>query len=196
MAIDALGDQPRANLGFKELQLVDACLAAPRTLSIAAPPRSYTDDLLGVINEFRATYPDVRLVMREVFESLGNEMLEAGEVDLVIGDNKCCRNPEELLVEKMYEIEPMVIMPVGHPLADRRRITEDPTLRAFIDLAKERLGRYGSVGICASTCLHHSASIVFRARNSKESRGDTIRREMRSGVLIYFAAVGATLFFK
>ncbi|UUO09244.1 LysR family transcriptional regulator substrate-binding protein [Blastopirellula sp. J2-11] len=72
--------------------------------------------------EFRANFPDVRLVMREVFESLGNEMLEAREVDLVIGDNKCCRNPAELLVEPMHEIEPMVIMPVGHPLADRRRI--------------------------------------------------------------------------
>lgn len=100
----------------------NACETAPRTLSVAAPPRSYTDDLLGVINEFRASHPDVRLVMREVFESLGNEMLEAGEVDLVIGDSKCCRNPEELLYEKMYEIEPMVIMPVGHPLAERRRI--------------------------------------------------------------------------
>ncbi|EAQ79267.1 transcriptional regulator, LysR family protein [Blastopirellula marina DSM 3645] len=99
-----------------------ACETAPRTLSVAAPPRSYTDDLLGVIAQFRANFPDVRLVMREVFESLGNEMLEAGEVDLVIGDNKCCRNPEELLVEPMYAIEPMVIMPVGHPLAERRRI--------------------------------------------------------------------------
>ncbi|MFI4877080.1 MAG: LysR family transcriptional regulator [Blastopirellula sp. JB062] len=100
----------------------DACETAPRVLSVAAPPRSFTDDLLGVIDEFRTRFPDVRLIMREVFKSLGNEMLEAGEVDLVIGDSKSCRHPEALLVEKMYEIEPMVIMPVGHPLAKRRRI--------------------------------------------------------------------------
>ncbi|SFI49277.1 LysR family transcriptional regulator [Planctomicrobium piriforme] len=110
---------------FESLQLrfKEACGAAPRHLSVAAPPRSYTDDLLGVIGEFRAAQPSVRLTMREVFESLGNEMLEAGEVDLVIGDSMCCRRPDELVVEKMYEIEPMVIMPVGHPLAKVRRIT-------------------------------------------------------------------------
>lgn len=109
---------------FESLQarFRQACDASPRVLTVAAPPRSYTDDLLGVIAHFRRSHPEVRLVMREVFESLGNEMLESGEVDLVIGDSKCCRRPEELIVERMYQIEPMVIMPVGHPLASRRRI--------------------------------------------------------------------------
>lgn len=109
---------------FETLQqrFQQASESSPRVLTVAAPPRSYTDDLLGVIASFRAAYPEVRLVMREVFESLGNEMLEEGEVDLVIGDSKCCRRPDELIVEQLYEIEPMVIMPVGHPLASRRRI--------------------------------------------------------------------------
>lgn len=99
-----------------------ACDASPRILTIASPPRSYTDDLLGVIASFRQRFPDVQLIMREVFESLGNEMLENREVDFVIGDSKCCRRPEELVVEQMYKIDPMVIMPVGHPLASRRKI--------------------------------------------------------------------------
>jgi molybdate transport repressor ModE-like protein len=95
---------------------------ALKQLSVAAPPRSYTDDMMGVIREFRQTYPDVRLKMREVFESFGNELLEQGEVDLVIGDRKCCRRPQDLDVEKLYEIEPMIIMPVGHPLSRKKRI--------------------------------------------------------------------------
>lgn len=109
---------------FESLQqrFRQACASAPKVLTVAAPPRSYTDDLLGVIARFRQAQPEVRLVMREVFESLGNEMLESGEVDLVIGDSKCCRRPAELIAQRMYEIEPMVIMPLGHPLAARRRI--------------------------------------------------------------------------
>lgn len=103
----------------------EACGSAPKTLSVAAPPRSYTDDLLPVIGEFRQLFPDVKLMMRESFESLGNELLEAGEVDLVIGDNFCCRRPEELVVERMYEIEQMVIMPPGHPLTKRKKITPE-----------------------------------------------------------------------
>ncbi|PQO27302.1 hypothetical protein C5Y96_17310 [Blastopirellula marina] len=109
---------------FESLQqrFEKACDAAPRILKIASPPRSYTDDLLGVIAAFRQKFPEVQLIMREVFESLGNEMLETREVDFVIGDSKCCRRPEELIVEQMYQIEPMVIMPLGHPLASKRKI--------------------------------------------------------------------------
>jgi len=110
---------------FESLQqrFREAYGVAQKHLTVAAPPRSYTDDMMGTIKEFRQQHPDVKLMMREVFESLGNELLEAGEVDLVIGDKKCCRRPEELAVEKLYEIEPMIIAPVGHPLATKRKIT-------------------------------------------------------------------------
>lgn len=121
---------------FESLQqrFREACGSAQKRLSVAAPPRSFTDDMLGVIGEFQQLYPDVTLKMREVFESLGNELLEEEEVDLVIGDRKCCRRPEELAVEKLYEIEPMVIMPTGHPLAKKRRLTlEDLAKYPFLN---------------------------------------------------------------
>ncbi len=116
---------------FESLQqrFREACGSAVKELAVAAPPRGFTDDLMPVIKEFRELYPDVKLKMREVFESLGNELLEAQEVDLVIGDRKACRRPEELAVEKLYEIEPMVIMPVGHPLSKKKRVNVE-------DLAK------------------------------------------------------------
>lgn len=121
---------------FESLQqrFQEAYGSALKRLTVAAPPRSYTDDMMGVIGSFHQQFPDVKLKMREVFESLGNEMLEEGEVDLVIGDRKCCRRPEELLVEKLYEIEPMVVMPVGHDLEKKRRITlEDLTKYPFLN---------------------------------------------------------------
>ncbi|WP_437223132.1 LysR family transcriptional regulator [Planctomicrobium sp. SH661] len=116
---------------FESLQdrFHEECGTAPRTLSVAAPPRSYTDDLLPVIEEFRAMHPDVHLIMREVFRGQGNDMLESGEVDLVIGDRTVFPEPAELTIELLYEIEPMVIMPVGHPLSKRRKIEAE-------DLAK------------------------------------------------------------
>ncbi|HWL10614.1 MAG TPA: LysR family transcriptional regulator [Planctomicrobium sp.] len=116
---------------FESLQqrFHEAYGSALKSLTVAAPPRSYTDDMMGVIGEFHQIHPDIKLRMREVFESLGNELLEAGEVDLVIGDRKACRRPDELMVEKLYEIEPMIIMPVGHPLSKKKRITVE-------DLAK------------------------------------------------------------
>jgi len=109
---------------FESLQdrFQEACGASPKRLSVAAPPRSYTDDLMPVIEEFRQSHPDVSLIMREAFEHQGNEMLESGEADLVIGDSKCCQAAGDLAVEQMYDIEPMVIMPVGHPLARKKRI--------------------------------------------------------------------------
>jgi len=96
--------------------------SAPKRLSVAAPPRSYTDDLMEVIAEFRKLNPDVHLVMREAFAHRGDEMLESGEVDLVIGDDKYCHDLDRLVVEKMFELSPMVIMPLGHPLYRKRKI--------------------------------------------------------------------------
>ncbi|QDT47407.1 LysR family transcriptional regulator [Symmachiella dynata] len=102
---------------FQEL-----CDLTPKHLSVATPPRSFTDDLMPVICEFRQTHPDIHVTYRESFEHHGDAMLQSGEVDLVIGDSRCCLNPQKFLVEVLFEIEAMVIMPVGHPLAKRRRI--------------------------------------------------------------------------
>ena len=109
---------------FESLQehFHQACGAAPKKLTVAAPPRSFTDDLVPVIDQFRKRYPDVHLIMQETIEFQGHQMLEMGEIDLVIGNRRCCQWSEELIIEPIYEIEPMVIMPVGHPLSKRRRI--------------------------------------------------------------------------
>jgi DNA-binding transcriptional LysR family regulator len=102
---------------------------APKRLSVAAPPRSFTDDLMEVIAEFREQNPNVRLLMREGFLNQGDRLLENGEVDLVIGDDKCCQQSDGLVVEEMYEIEPMVIMPLGHPLSKKRKIQPEDLAR-------------------------------------------------------------------
>jgi len=96
--------------------------SAPQHLLVAAPPRSFTDDLMPCLKEFRIANPDVQLVMREGFFDQGNLLLENGEVDVVIGDVKGCHESDRLVVEKLYDIEMMVIMPVGHPLSRRRKI--------------------------------------------------------------------------
>jgi len=96
--------------------------AAPRHLLVAAPPRSFTDDLMPCLKEFRTLRPDIHLVMREGFFDQGNLLLEEGEVDIVIGDVKGCHESDRLIVEKLYEIEMRVIMPMGHPLSRRKKI--------------------------------------------------------------------------
>lgn len=109
---------------FESLQdrFQEGCAAAPKHLLVAAPPRSFTDDLMPCLEEFRDCHPDIQLVMREGFFDQGNLLLETGEVDIVIGDVKGCHESDRLIVEKLYEIEMMVIMPPGHPLSRRKKI--------------------------------------------------------------------------
>ncbi|WP_437187561.1 LysR family transcriptional regulator [Planctomicrobium sp. SH668] len=102
---------------FQEL-----CGTTSKVLAIAAPPRSFTDDLMPIIEDFQSLHPEVKLKLREVFEHQGDELLWNGEVDLVIGDRHCCQHPENFDVEPLYEIQPMVIMPVDHPLAKKKTI--------------------------------------------------------------------------
>lgn len=109
---------------FETLQdrFQQACGAAPKRLAIGAPSRACTDDLVAVIEEFRSRHPEIHLAVREVFEHQGDQLLESGEVEIVIGDRRYCQRLQDLVVEALYEIEPMVIMPDGHPLARRRKI--------------------------------------------------------------------------
>jgi molybdate transport repressor ModE-like protein len=95
---------------------------APRHLSAAASPRICVEDLPRVIEEFRRRYADVRLTVREAFEHQAKSLIESGEVDFVIGDRKYCPDAPDIVVEPVYLVEPMVIMPPRHPLARRRRI--------------------------------------------------------------------------
>lgn len=96
--------------------------AAPKKLTVSTSPRGFTDDLLPVFDLFQKRYPDVHLIMQETFEGQGYHLLESGKIDLVVGNRACCQWSDELIIEPMYEIEPTVIMPIGHPLSKRRRI--------------------------------------------------------------------------
>ncbi|WP_437223302.1 LysR family transcriptional regulator [Planctomicrobium sp. SH661] len=109
---------------FESLQdrFLQMCGAAPKTLTVAVLPRSFIDGLMPVLDEFQKKYPEIQLKIKEVLSLQGNDLLESGEVDLVIGNRGVCPRTEDLVVEPVYEIEPMVIMPLGHPLFKQRRI--------------------------------------------------------------------------
>lgn len=95
---------------------------APRRLVFAASPRICVEDLPRVVNSFRKRHSEIRLTVREAFEHQAKPLIEAGEVDFVIGDRKYCPATPDLTVEPLYEFEPMVIMPPRHPLLKRRKI--------------------------------------------------------------------------
>jgi molybdate transport repressor ModE-like protein len=102
---------------------------APRKLSVAAAPRSFTDDLIPVIGEFRERYPRIQLMMREAFLHQGNSLLESGEVDIVIGDIESCAASDDIVMEPVYDILPFAIMPLKHPLAKRKRILPEDLVK-------------------------------------------------------------------
>lgn len=116
---------------FESLQLrfQEGKVNALKRLVVAAPPRSFTDDLMPSIKQFKIRHPDVRLTMREGFFDQGNVLLENGDVDIVIGDVKGCHESDRLLVEELYQIEMRVIMPAGHPLSRIKKITPEDLAR-------------------------------------------------------------------
>lgn len=97
---------------------------APR-LVVATTPRILAEDLPECVAEFRAASPDVRLVMKELWDERILALVESGEVDAGLLHSQTPdlvrRNPR-LEFEPIYDVDIALITPADHPLAGRRRV--------------------------------------------------------------------------
>lgn len=95
-----------------------------RPLTIAAIPYLTSSYLLEPIRDFRAARPQVPLKMHVCIWFMDVlRMVERGAADLgvVFYDRDEARNPN-LTYERLFDLRFVLLMPEGHPLADRKRI--------------------------------------------------------------------------
>lgn len=159
----------------------DAPAAQRGTITIAAS-HSYARYVLPtVVRTFMAAYPDVRLVLRQGDPQQLVDWVAAGEADLAI----CAETgaPREGLVSfTCNQHERVVVMPAGHRLARRRRVT-------LQELGRERLITYD-----AKFSLHRRIVEAFRAEGLEANivltatDVDVMKTYVRSGLGIAIVA--------
>ena len=105
--IDGLDGEFRSRL--KGLQAGELHVAAgTSTILYLLPP---------LVQAFRERHPDVQLVLHNVTGKDGLGLLRGDGCDLAVGS--MLDVPTDLAYEPVYSFEPMLICPLGHPLADK-----------------------------------------------------------------------------
>lgn len=100
-------------------------------LNIAANSSTILYLLPRIVERFRQHHPDVRLSLHNTVSADGTDLLRSDAVDLVVGSMH--EVPGDLVYEPLHRFEQQLIMPPGHPLADKP------------DLSLSDIGQYGLI---------------------------------------------------
>ena len=73
-----------------------------------------------LVSQFRERYPNIHVQLRNVTGRDGLAMIRDDEVDFAVGS--MLDVPSDISSQPVYSFDPALIMPVGHELADRKRV--------------------------------------------------------------------------
>jgi len=114
-------------------------------LDIAAGSSTILYLLPGLVEAFRERQPDVRLRLHNVTGASGLDLLRSDAVDFAVGS--MLEVPADLDYAPVYNFEPMLILPPGHPLADKPDLRLQDLSPYGLILPPQRLTTYRLVDL-------------------------------------------------
>ncbi len=98
-----------------------------------------------MVAAFRSQHPDVHLNLHNVTGTDGLALLRSDEVDFAVGS--MVDVPNDLSYEALHHFDPLLIMPLGHPLADKAEVTLEDLSPFGLILPPKRLTTYRLVDL-------------------------------------------------
>lgn len=93
----------------------------PRRLTVCATPRPFDEELLPCVTAFEQRFPKVRLVLQQVAARVHVlPAVQSGTADVGLVSLLPERMPDDCEAEPLYELEPVLLVPYGHPLSQGR----------------------------------------------------------------------------
>ena len=114
-------------------------------LNVAAGSSTILYLLPGIVDAFRRDHADVRLSLHNVTGASGLDLLRSDAVDLAVGS--MLDVPADLTYAPVYRFEPMLIMPLDHPLAAKPDLSLDDLSPYGLILPPKRLTTYRLVDL-------------------------------------------------
>ncbi|MFO0947660.1 MAG: LysR family transcriptional regulator [Planctomycetota bacterium] len=114
-------------------------------VNIAAGESTILYILPQFVREFAAAHPRVELKLHNVTGRDGLAMVRADDCDFAVGSFMDV--PEDIDYQPIFSYDPMLIVPKGHPLADRRRITMEDVSRYPLILPPRHLSTWRVVDL-------------------------------------------------
>ncbi|GJM05674.1 MAG: transcriptional regulator [marine bacterium B5-7] len=91
------------------------------SLNIAAVEAIILYTLPDIIKRYTGTFPDIHIKLNNCAAAIGVEKVRNGEVDFAIGST--LNVPDDVAYIPIYTFEPVLITPIGHPLATKKQIS-------------------------------------------------------------------------
>lgn len=114
-------------------------------LTVAAGTSTIQYLLPPLVQAFREAHPDVRLQLANVTGKDGLALLRADQADFAVGS--MLDVPHDLAYEPVYHFDPMLIMPLGHPLAAKEEVRLEDLSPYGLILPPQRLTTYRMVDL-------------------------------------------------
>jgi len=114
-------------------------------LHVAAGSSTILYLLPRIVEAFRAAQPDVHLSLHNVTGAGGLDLLRSDAVDLAVGS--MLDVPNDLDYAPVYRFEPMLITPLGHPLAGKPDLRLEDLSPYGLILPPKRLTTYRMVDL-------------------------------------------------
>lgn len=114
-------------------------------LHVAAGSSTILYLLPSIVEAYRQAHPDIRLILHNVTGAGGLSLLRSDEVDLAVGS--MLDVPADLDYAPVYRFEPMLITPLGHPLADKPDLRLEDLSPYGLILPPQRLTTYRMVDL-------------------------------------------------
>lgn len=114
-------------------------------LNVAAGSSTIQFLLPALVASYRDRHPKVKLQLHNVTGMDGLAMLRSDQVDFAVGS--MLDVPNDLVYEPVYSFDPMLIMPVNHPLASKAQVTLEDLSPHGLILPPRRLTTYRLVDL-------------------------------------------------
>ncbi len=115
------------------------------SFKIAAVESAILYILPDIIKRYNADFPDVQIKLDNCSGALGVEKVRNGEVDFSVGST--LNVPDDVIYLPLYTFEPVLITPVGHPLAQNKQISMQDISKYGLILSPQHMSTWQMVDL-------------------------------------------------
>jgi len=112
-------------------------------LNIGAGESTILYILPEVVSRFTKAYPGIHLRLHNVTGRDGLKMLKSDEIDCAVGS--MLDVPDDITYQPLVTFDPVLIVPIGHPLAKKKKVTLQEISQYGLILPPRHLSTWGVV---------------------------------------------------
>ena len=115
------------------------------SLNIAAVEAIILYTLPDIIKRYTEAFPEIHIKLDNCSAAIGVEKVRNGEVDFAVGST--LNVPDDVIYLPIYSFEPVLITPIGHPLAKKASVSMEDISKYGLILSPQHMSTWQMVDL-------------------------------------------------